>query len=63
MQSDADARTRVVSKNTNGGKTEALKGVQEKAIASYVCMELCLLFIHPGAPNLISLRSVGTIPA
>ena len=40
MQSDADARTRVVSKNTNGWKTEALKGVQEKAIASYVCMEL-----------------------
>ena len=25
--------------------------------------KLCLLFIHPGAPNLISLRSVGTIPA
>ena len=24
---------------------------------------LCLLFIHPGAPNLISLRSVGTMPA
>ena len=24
---------------------------------------LCLLFIHPGAPNLISLRSAGTIPA
>ena len=24
---------------------------------------LCLLFIHPGAPSLISLRSVGTIPA
>ncbi len=25
--------------------------------------DLCLQFIHPGAPNLISLRSVGTIPA
>ena len=25
--------------------------------------DLCLLFIHPGAPNLISLRSAGTIPA
>ena len=24
---------------------------------------LCLLFIHPGAPNLISLRSASTIPA
>ena len=24
---------------------------------------LCLLFIHPGASNLISLRSAGTIPA
>ena len=26
-------------------------------------LRLCLLFIHPGAPNLINLRSVGTIPA
>ena len=26
-------------------------------------LDLCLLFIHPGAPNLISLRSAGTIPA
>ena len=25
--------------------------------------DLCLLFIHPGAPNLISLRSAGTMPA
>ena len=25
--------------------------------------ELCLLFIHPRAPNLISLRSAGTMPA
>ena len=24
---------------------------------------LCLLFIHPRAPNLIGLRSVGTMPA
>ena len=24
---------------------------------------LCLLFIHPQAPNLINLRSVGTMPA
>ena len=31
-------------------------GIQ-KAIAS-----LCLLFIHPRAPNLIGLRSTGTIP-
>ena len=23
---------------------------------------LCLLFIHPRAPNLISLRSAGTMP-
>ena len=31
-----------------------------------VCSEptyLCLLFIHPGAPNLISLRSAGTMAA
>ena len=26
-------------------------------------LNLCLLFIHPGAPNLISLRSAGTMPA
>ena len=25
--------------------------------------DLCLLFIHPRAPNLISLRSAGTMPA
>ena len=24
---------------------------------------LCLLFIHPRAPNLINLRSAGTMPA
>ena len=24
---------------------------------------VCLLFIHPGTPNLISLRSAGTMPA
>ena len=30
-----------------------------------VCLlfRVCLLFIHPGAPNLISLRSAGTMPA
>ena len=26
-------------------------------------VDLCLLFIHPRAPNLISLRSAGTMPA
>ena len=25
-------------------------------------LRLCLLFIHPRAPNLISLRSAGTMP-
>ena len=25
--------------------------------------DLCLLFIHPRAPNLIGLRSAGTMPA
>ena len=25
--------------------------------------QLCLLFIHPRAPNLIGLRSAGTMPA
>ena len=27
------------------------------------CRTLCFLFIHPRAPNLIGLRSVGTMPA
>ena len=26
-------------------------------------LDLCLLFIHPRAPNLIGLRSPGTMPA
>ena len=26
-------------------------------------VDLCLLFIHPRAPNLINLRSAGTMPA
>ena len=33
------------------------------AVALALILDLCLLFIHPGAPNLISLRSAGTIPA
>ena len=33
------------------------------SFASESMMHLCLLFIHPGAPNLISLRSAGTMPA
>ena len=33
------------------------------AVTDYTPEDLCLLFIHPGAPNLISLRSAGTIPA
>ena len=33
-----------------------------QALASRVA-GLCLLFIHPRAPNLISLRSAGTMPA
>ena len=37
-------------------------GRQEVLIVSWE-QTVCLLFIHPGAPNLISLRSVGTIPA
>ena len=28
-----------------------------------VAFGLCLLFIHPRAPNLINLRSAGTMPA
>ena len=28
-----------------------------------ITIRLCLLFIHPRAPNLINLRSAGTMPA
>ena len=30
---------------------------------AYPLPALCLLFIHPRAPNLINLRSAGTMPA
>ena len=42
-------RTRI-PQTERGEPSEPLEGV-------------CLLFIHPGAPNLISLRSAGTMPA
>ncbi len=32
-------------------------------VISDITKSLCLLFIHPRASNLISLRSVGTMPA
>ena len=32
-------------------------------LASSAFSRLCLLFIHPRAPNLINLRSAGTMPA
>ena len=31
-------------------------------VAAVAQMHLCLLFIHPRAPNLIGLRSAGTMP-
>ena len=36
------------------------RGVRNATLA--VPGKLCLLFIHPRAPNLISLRSAGTMP-
>ena len=40
-----------------------LFGDIEKVRAKGQDAGLCLLFIHPRAPNLISLRSAGTMPA
>ena len=34
-----------------------------RAVLVQVAPTLCLLFIHPRAPNLISLRSARTMPA
>ena len=34
--------------------------ISKESVSEY---RVCLLFIHPGAPNLISLRSAGTMPA
>ena len=39
-----------------------LAGATPESLARAL-LRLCLLFIHPGAPNLISLRSAGTMPA
>ena len=43
------------------------KGISRKRTCTHLLHTirtiLCLLFIHPGAPNLISLRSAGTMPA
>ena len=35
---------------------------QYQELKSFQADRLCLLFIHPRAPNLISLRSAGTMP-
>ena len=40
----------------------SVAGVFEHANVGLVAI-LCLLFIHPRAPNLIGLRSAGTMPA
>ena len=39
---------------------EAIEVVLEEEVNQAL---VCLLFIHPGAPNLISLRSAGTMLA
>ena len=39
------------------------RGAREQLCIQFAVIQiLCLLFIHPGAPNLISLRSAGTMP-
>ena len=44
-------------------KAEHCGGLLTMATMSVSSCRLCLLFIHPRAPNLISLRSAGTMPA
>ena len=62
----------VVSKNTNELKTRAPGWGKCQEPAYPMCVHwglarggyaLCLLFIRPRAPNLIDLRSAGTMPA
>ena len=51
-------------------RARAAEFARERADATYekgetqsFYNELCLLFIHPRAPNLINLRSASTMPA
>ena len=48
---------------TSGGVDDRGKRGGLAPTSSCAKTRLYLLFIHPGAPNLISLRSAGTMPA
>ena len=50
-------------KFTGEFKKEAVRLFREGERSIGQVARLCLLFIHPRAPNLISLRSAGTMPA
>ena len=57
-----DERRRLAVKAQALGR-EALAQIASVATPATLLRWLCLLFIHPRAPNLISLRSAGTMPA
>ena len=47
---------------TSGHDAQSLFGIRVQC-SMLDDFHLCLLFIHPRAPNLTSLRSAGTMPA
>ena len=59
--SDDDRRRLAVKAQALG--REALAHIASVATPATLLRWLCLLFIHPRARNLISLRSAGTMPA
>ena len=55
---------KAVYKNIREGFDNNLSDyMDENVIAQAFHHNVCLLFIHPRAPNLIGLRSAGTMPA
>ena len=62
LMAEAPACTRGAHDNENSlGRRRRHRRSRAFLFTHSLC--LCLLFIHPGAPNLISLRSAGTMPA
>ncbi len=59
--SDDDRRRLAVKAQALG--REVLAQIASVATPATLLRWLCLLFIHPRAPNLINLRSAGTMPA
>ena len=52
----------MVLRNKQGQESRRQLRVQVLEVSDDGDKSLCLLFIHPRAPNLISLRSTGTMP-